>query len=294
MKKIVLILLICGLAVCAYFCANRTKFKNPVFYQTLTPFSGRYGYIYVTPTSVEFKRHKEKSDFDYKGQCDLVENEEDRMTLKCNGKWNEESEKSSYFTFTVKDLILSDCLKIAVYEYNSMQDLQSNNPFYTSSYCAIPPQSVSTKIKNFFADWLGRLKDSVGLSDDKTKFKNPVFNQPLEPFSNQRGYVYLTPTSIDIREIEDKNTSHYKGECDLIKNEQDRIDLDCHGKRLDWMQRLYEDRIYVTYVIKDVFLSRCLEILEYEYEFSSDAPKQIISVTHYCVPLPPDMASESD
>ena len=49
---------------------------------------------------------------------------------------------------------------------------------------------------------------------EKTKFVNPVFNQPLRPMSMRTGYEYLTPTSVDFRTPLDKNIKNAEGECE--------------------------------------------------------------------------------
>lgn len=53
------------------------------------------------------------------------------------------------------------------------------------------------------------------VSQYDTEFKNPVFNQPLEPLSSGAGYVYLTPKSVDFRTPLDKNKIDTQGKCDL-------------------------------------------------------------------------------
>ena len=62
---------------------------------------------------------------------------------------------------------------------------------------------------------------------EKTKFVNPVFNQPLEPMSMRSGYVYLTPTSVDFRTPLDKDIINSKGSCELLENAEDHIKMFC-------------------------------------------------------------------
>lgn len=125
-----------------------------------------------------------------------------------------------------------------------------------------------------------------------TEFKNPVFNQPLEPVSKTAGYTYLTPTSVDFRTPLDKNKIDTQGKCDLIENKQDRITLKCQG---NWVDGTKHDS-YLTYVIKEIpeFIPNCLRILEYDYSKPEDFPKNEMHSAKYCVTPPEDMTSESD
>ena len=124
-----------------------------------------------------------------------------------------------------------------------------------------------------------------------TEFKNPVFNQPLEPLGKGAGYVYLTPTSVDFRTPLDKNKIDTQGKCDLIENTQNRITLKCH---LEGWGNTYQR--YLTYVIKGIpeFIPSCLRILEYDYDKPDNFPKDEIFADKYCVTPPDYMKSESD
>ena len=62
---------------------------------------------------------------------------------------------------------------------------------------------------------------------EKTKFVNPVFNQPLRPMSMRTGYVYLTPASVDFRTPLDKDIIDSKGSCELLENTEDHIKMFC-------------------------------------------------------------------
>jgi hypothetical protein len=125
---------------------------------------------------------------------------------------------------------------------------------------------------------------------DKTKFKNPVFNQPLEPLSSTVGYAYLTPTSAEFRGPIDKDVIVYQGKCDLIENKQDRITLKCKGYWLDTIPQFRsEHNSYLTYVVKDIFMSDCLRILEYDYDKPEDFPHDEAFAAKYCVTPPEEM-----
>ena len=144
------------------------------------------------------------------------------------------------------------------------------------------------------------------------EFKNPVFYQPLKPLPKTLGYVYLTPTSIDIREPNDKNTSYQKGKCQLIENKEDFIKLLCH---INWLKNeemlefsryvlsttvspskkdIYEKYLhlfsgnyyenkYYTYTIKEPFIDNCVNIEQNVYEIKEEYIGKVSSA-HFCTP----------
>jgi hypothetical protein len=126
-------------------------------------------------------------------------------------------------------------------------------------------------------------------SNDQIEFKNPIFNQTLEPLGKTSSYVYLTPTSVDFRENEDENSSFYKGKCDLIENEQDRITLKCNGKWLGTLNPGSERHEYLTFTVKDILITGCLSIESYEYDTLKDLQNHIYTQIRYCVTQPEEM-----
>jgi hypothetical protein len=127
-------------------------------------------------------------------------------------------------------------------------------------------------------------------SNDKIEFKNPVFNQQLRPIDKKTAYVYFTPTSVDFRESEDENSSFYKGKCDLIENEQDRITLKCLGKWLEGtLNPGLETTTYLTLVIKDNLTPSCLRIQSYKYSTLKDLQNHVYTQSPYCVTPPEEM-----
>ena len=70
---------------------NKTEFVNPIFNQPLRPLSDGNGYTYLTPTSIDMRTPKDKNLVAGKGECELVENTQERITLKCAVKWVEPS-----------------------------------------------------------------------------------------------------------------------------------------------------------------------------------------------------------
>lgn len=136
MKKILLFL---GLfvAACSSVKGYDKEFKNPIFNQLLRPLSKTTGYAYLTPTSVKFSQLFDKDKIDYVGKCDLVENEQDRITLKCDGEWFDGSKNSGYFNYVIKEKFLPNCLHIEEYSYDTPKDFPHLASY--SSYCTTPP-----------------------------------------------------------------------------------------------------------------------------------------------------------
>jgi hypothetical protein len=150
------------------------------------------------------------------------------------------------------------------------------------------------KMRKFIVALSLLLTACSGSSNDKIEFKNPIFNQTLRPLGKTSSYVYLTPTSVDFRENEDANSSFYKGKCDLIENEQDRITLECNGKWLGTLNPGSERHVYLTFTIKDILIPGCLRIQSYEYDTLTDLQDHIYSELHYCVTPPKDMLPRAD
>jgi hypothetical protein len=126
--------------------------------------------------------------------------------------------------------------------------------------------------------------------NDKVEFKNPIFNQPLRPYSRMTNYVYLTPTSIDFREHENENSSYRKGKCDLVENKQSRITLKCNTQ---W-EGGYKDNFYLTFVITNEIFAGCLYVRAYDYDRPEDFPQSSNAILYYCVTPPKDMLLEKN
>ena len=129
---------------------------------------------------------------------------------------------------------------------------------------------------------------------EKTKFVNPVFNQPLEPMSMRSGYEYLTPTSVDFRTPLDKNLKNAEGECELLENTEDHIKMFC---KMTWFTydtkyKTYEKRFtvenYYIYKVVGLFFEGCLDIEEISYE---KGQQEYASKSYYCVTPPKDMTT---
>lgn len=116
-----------------------TEFKNPIFYQTLRPLSKTVGYVYLTPTSIKLSELFNKDKIDYIGKCDLIENGQNRITLKCTGEWSDGSLYNSYFTYiTTKVLeLVPNCLRIVEYTYDKPEEFPKDEIF-AAKYCVTP------------------------------------------------------------------------------------------------------------------------------------------------------------
>ena len=117
--------------------SQEQKFINPIFYQPLRPLSSTVGWTYLTPKSIDFRTPMDRNLIDSTGQCELIENEQDHITLLCditfrNEKWRE------YYTYFIKDLFMPNCLRILEYNYQKLEDF-SQNEMHASKYCVTPP-----------------------------------------------------------------------------------------------------------------------------------------------------------
>ena len=145
-----------------------------------------------------------------------------------------------------------------------------------------------------------------------TEFKNPIFYQPLKPLPKDLGYVYLTPTSIDIRDAKDNDVTYKEGKCNLVENKENFIKLLCHikwprneemlefskyvlsttndpskkeiyEKYLQIFSGNYYDDEYYTYTIKGPFLDNCVDIEQNIYEIKEGYVGKTSSA-HFCTP----------
>lgn len=122
-----------------------TEFKNSIFYQELRPFSRHSGYQYLTPTSIDFRTPLDKNKIDGTGKCDLIENQQDRITLKCEGNWDNGDEFHFYLTYVIEELHTHDCLRIVEYAYDNPERLPKNK-LSESSFCTTPPADMKLEI----------------------------------------------------------------------------------------------------------------------------------------------------
>ena len=152
---------------------NKTEFVNPIFNQPLRPLSDGNGYTYITPTSIDMRTSKDKNLVAGKGECELIENTQERITLKCKYKWlpqkgvlesaqknlqssdpiiREIAQKTieihkttyeEYYTYKIDKLYFASCLAIEETIYEKIQTRIDING--TSYYCVTPPNDYQSK-----------------------------------------------------------------------------------------------------------------------------------------------------
>ena len=142
MKKFFLILLL-FLISCSAVSQYDAEFKNPAFNQLLSPLGKTVGYAYLTPSSIKLSKLDNKDKIDYIGKCGLVENKQDRITLKCAGEWDNGSKSNSYFTYVITDLLSSTCLIIEQYDYSTPKEFPKQASYGT--YCITPPNDTNSE-----------------------------------------------------------------------------------------------------------------------------------------------------
>ncbi|MBP3545593.1 MAG: hypothetical protein J6K16_00490 [Alphaproteobacteria bacterium] len=134
MKKHIILCLTFLLSACSLFNYYDKEFKNPIFYQPIqnTLYYSRGAteeiiiYTYLTPTSFTFKDVSKNIVLSTPNKCDIIENEQDKVTLKC--KVDKFGEPAIYYLqFKIKNTEDSDCTKIVTYlAYNDIKKLDSH------------------------------------------------------------------------------------------------------------------------------------------------------------------------
>lgn len=173
MKKYINLMFLLILNACANS-VNKTEFVNSIFNQPLRPLSRSTGYIYLTPASIDMRTPLDKNLVAAKGECELVENRQERITLKCKYKripqegllesaqkelnssnkiTREIAQKTleihattyeEYFTYAVKNLYTDTCLRIEEY-IRKLDEDYTKDDFFHSSYCVTPPIDYKSK-----------------------------------------------------------------------------------------------------------------------------------------------------
>ena len=144
MKKVVLSF-ICFLTACSSIFGYDKEFKNPIFNQPLRPLSKTSTWTYLTPTSYVSMTPLDKNKIDTQGKCDLIENKQDRITLKCRLEERGRS-YNRYLTYVIKDVLehVPDCLRILEYYYEEPEDFPTDE-MYADKYCVTPPDYVESE-----------------------------------------------------------------------------------------------------------------------------------------------------
>ena len=91
MKKHIILCLTFLLSACSLLNSYDKEFKNPIFYQPIqnTLYHSKETiektiiYTYLTPTSFTFKDDSKNIVLSTQNKCNLIENEQDKVTLKC-------------------------------------------------------------------------------------------------------------------------------------------------------------------------------------------------------------------
>ena len=122
-----------------------TEFKNPVFYQLMEPLGKTVGYAYLTPTSIKLSELFNKDKIDYIGKCDLIENEQDRITLKCTGEWFNGSPYNSYFTYVIKGTLEFDPNRLHIVEYSYDKPEEFPRQASYGNYFTTSPQDIESE-----------------------------------------------------------------------------------------------------------------------------------------------------
>ena len=145
MKKILSVFIL-FLSACGFVQTYDTEFKNPVFYQPLRPLSKTATWTYLTPTSYVMMTPLDKNKIATQGKCDLIENKQDRITLKCNCKWNDNTKYNSYFTYVITEIpwYAPYCLRILKYSYDKLENFPKSDTF-ASKYCVTPPDYMESE-----------------------------------------------------------------------------------------------------------------------------------------------------
>ena len=142
MKKIVYFCL-CFVISCGINKYDK-EFKNPVFNQPLRPLSRTVGYAYITPTSVDLRTPLDKNKVNAKGVCDLIENEQDRITLKCKIDLID-SQRDEYISYILKEEVFPGCQRVLRCFYREGEKI--SNEDYCPKYCVTPLDKLSASEK---------------------------------------------------------------------------------------------------------------------------------------------------
>lgn len=148
MKKHIILCLTFLLSACSLLNSYDKEFKNPIFYQPIqnTLYHSKETiektiiYTYLTPTSFTFKDDSKNIVLSTQNKCNLIENEQDKVTLKC--KVEKFGKPAIYYLqFKIKNTKDSDCTKIVTYlAYKDIKKLDS----YVSG-CVVPSDKQTDK-----------------------------------------------------------------------------------------------------------------------------------------------------
>ena len=133
--KISALIIAFWLSACNVMLHDKTQFRNPIFYQPLRPLSKTATWTYLTPMSYSAMAPSDKDRIATQGKCDLLENNENRIMLKCQIEmWGKTYVQ--YYIFVIEEMFLPNCLRVVQYSY----DKPENFPKFASqsSFCVTP------------------------------------------------------------------------------------------------------------------------------------------------------------
>ncbi|MBO6288775.1 MAG: membrane lipoprotein lipid attachment site-containing protein [Alphaproteobacteria bacterium] len=119
------------------------KFVNPIFYQPLKPLSRVSTWTYLTPTSIKSMTPLDKNKVAMTGECELIENNQDHITLLCDISWHNPEEKGwkTKISYSIKNLSFPGCLRIEETDKSLNEEYPS-----ISSYCVTPPNDYLSEL----------------------------------------------------------------------------------------------------------------------------------------------------
>jgi len=136
------------LSSCVIFSQDKGEFKNPLFDLPLEPIATSSGYTYIYPTLIEYRGVVDKDKIIGVGKCQMVENKMDRVTLKCQIKYDIDVKfrELNYHTFVLKGKMGSNCIRVE----EQIRDLNVGYSFDAplssqSNYCIKIPDDISPK-----------------------------------------------------------------------------------------------------------------------------------------------------
>jgi len=145
MKKIVILFLNVFMVSCAFLSPDEEEFKNPLFDLPLEPLSTTNGYAYIYPTLIDYRGVIDENRIIAVGKCKMFENKMDRVTLKCQIKYDLDAEfrEPNYHTFILKEKMHKNCIRVEeqIRELNAGYGLDA--PLSSvSSYCIRIPEDL--------------------------------------------------------------------------------------------------------------------------------------------------------
>lgn len=140
---------------------------------------------------------------------------------------------------------------------------------------------MAKKIVVLFFGFL--LSSCAAFQQNEEEFKNPLFNQLLNPLSTGAGYTYIYPTLIEYRGLVDTDRIIAVGRCKMIENKTDHVTLKCRVKYI--YDPEFRKPEYHTFIIKEKLHRNCIrveeQIRDLDVGYSLDAP--LSSGSLYCV-----------